>query len=195
MDIRSKDVLKQALIKYDGTLIVVSHDRDFLDGLTEKVYEFRDRKIKEHIGGIYDFLKKKKIDSLQELNRKAVVQTQAAAVAAAAATKSGKAAMKIPSNTASKENYLEKKDWDRQLRKATSLVAEVEERIGRIERETELTEHLLAVPEHLEEGEVEKMSEHYRHLQENLKDAMTQWEKLTKELENIQNVRQADINT
>jgi len=72
LDIRSKDILKQALAKYDGTLILVSHDRDFLDGLVEKVYEFRDRNIREHIGGIYDFLKKKNIDTLQELNRRKV---------------------------------------------------------------------------------------------------------------------------
>ena len=67
---RSKDVLKQALISYDGTLILVSHDRDFLDGITDKIYEFRYNHIKEHIGGIYDFLRKKKIDSLREIERK-----------------------------------------------------------------------------------------------------------------------------
>ena len=67
---RSKDILKQALIKYDGTLIVVSHDRDFLDGLVTKVYEFRHNRIKENIGGIYDFLRKKKIMNLRDIEKK-----------------------------------------------------------------------------------------------------------------------------
>ena len=164
LDIRSKDILKQALMKYDGTLIVVSHDRDFLDGLVEKVYEFRDMKIKEHIGGIYDFLQKKKIGSLHELNKKTTTAP-------------------VHEPKASKGNYREKKELDRQLRKATSLVAEVEKRITRIEREIEVTEHLLAVPEHLDAGEIEKMSEHYRRLQNDLNEAMTQWEQLTVELE------------
>ena len=70
LDMRSKDILKKAIANFDGTLIVVSHDREFLDGLVNKVYEFRDHKIKEHIGGIYDFLKKRKLESLSELERK-----------------------------------------------------------------------------------------------------------------------------
>ena len=70
MDIKSKEILKQALQAYDGTLIVVSHDRDFLDGLVDKMYEFRDGKVKEHIGGVQEFLEKRKLESLQELERK-----------------------------------------------------------------------------------------------------------------------------
>ncbi len=70
MDIKSKEILKDALKAYDGTLIVVSHDRDFLDGLVDKMYEFRDGKVKEHIGGVQDFLEKRKIESLQELERR-----------------------------------------------------------------------------------------------------------------------------
>ncbi len=70
LDIRSKEILKKALIKFDGTLIVVSHDRDFLDGLVDKVYEFRDKKIKTHLGGIAEFLRSRKIESLKELEKK-----------------------------------------------------------------------------------------------------------------------------
>ena len=70
LDIRSKDVLKQALAQYDGTLIVVSHDRYFLDGLVETVYEFRNKKLKQHKGGIFDFLRKKRIESLKEIEKK-----------------------------------------------------------------------------------------------------------------------------
>ncbi|WP_018109264.1 ABC-F family ATP-binding cassette domain-containing protein [Bacteroides propionicifaciens] len=69
LDLKTKDVLKQALIKFDGTLILVSHDRDFLDGLVDKIYEFGNQKIREHLGGIYEFLQNKKIESLKELEK------------------------------------------------------------------------------------------------------------------------------
>ncbi len=90
LDIRSKEILKQALIRYDGTLIVVSHDRDFLDGLVNKVYEFRNRKIKTHLGGITEFLRARKIESLRELEKK----SPGAAKRSAAAEKKGQAAVK-----------------------------------------------------------------------------------------------------
>lgn len=70
LDMKTKDILKQALMDFDGTLIVVSHDRDFLDGLVTKVYEFGNKKVTEHLCGIYEFLEKKKMDSLQELEKK-----------------------------------------------------------------------------------------------------------------------------
>ncbi|MDR0815057.1 MAG: ABC-F family ATP-binding cassette domain-containing protein, partial [Bacteroidales bacterium] len=171
LDIRSKDVLKQALLKYNGTLIIVSHDRDFLDGLVTKVYEFRDKQVKEHIGGIYDFLQKKNIANLQELDKKTVVARQAAVV-----TQESK-------NT--KDNYLEKKEWDRQVRKIASQVADMEDKIARIEREIETTEQLLAVPEHLDVEEIDNMSKHYQQLQNELQQAMQTWEQQTVELEKI----------
>ena len=70
MDMRSKDILKEALRKYDGTLVVVSHDREFLDGLVSKVYEFSNKRVIEHLGGVYDFLEKKKMENLREIERK-----------------------------------------------------------------------------------------------------------------------------
>ena len=70
MDMRSKDILKNAIMKYDGTVVVVSHDREFLDGMVEKVYEFRDGGVKEYLGGIYYFLEKRKLESLQEIERR-----------------------------------------------------------------------------------------------------------------------------
>jgi len=185
LDIHSKDILKQALIKYDGTLIIVSHDRSFLDGLVEKVYEFRDRHIREHIGGIYDFLQKKKIDSLKELEVTSSNTFQKKGERAKQTTPQEKLANAAQAPKDSKESYLEKKEWDRQLRKATSMVAEVEERIARIEREMETTGHLLAVPEHLEVSEIEKMSAHYQQLQVSLEQAMAEWEQLTAELESM----------
>ena len=70
LDLKTKDVLKQALLDFDGTLIVVSHDRDFLDGLVSKVYEFGHGRVREHLGGIYEFLESKKMENLQELVKK-----------------------------------------------------------------------------------------------------------------------------
>ena len=70
LDLKTKDILKQALVAFDGTLIVVSHDRDFLDGLVSKVYEFGHGKVREHLCGIYEFLEQKKMENLQELERK-----------------------------------------------------------------------------------------------------------------------------
>src|SRR5665811_758551 len=101
LDMRSKDILKQALIRYDGTLIVVSHDRDFLDGIVGKVYEFKHNKIKENIGGIYDFLRKKKIENLKEIERKDKIKNES-----------------VQENVSSnKQKYLNKKEYERNLRK------------------------------------------------------------------------------
>ncbi len=118
LDMRSKDILKQALINYDGTLILVSHDRDFLDGIVGKVYEFRHNRIREHIGGIYDFLRKKKIDNLKELERKEVRKD-----------------VNAENISLNKQKYLEKKEYDRNLRKLKKRLEDSEAEIGRIEAE------------------------------------------------------------
>ncbi|MFZ0472620.1 MAG: ATP-binding cassette domain-containing protein, partial [Bacteroidales bacterium] len=86
LDIRSKEILKKALKKFDGTLIVVSHDRDFLDGLVDKVYEFRDKKIKTHLGGIAEFLRSRKIESLRELEKKESTAVKSSAESAGSAS-------------------------------------------------------------------------------------------------------------
>jgi ATP-binding cassette subfamily F protein 3 len=172
LDIRSKDVLKQALLKYDGTLIIVSHDRDFLDGLVEKVYEFQHKNIREHIGGIYEFLQKKKINSLQDLNRK---------------LKPAEPDKKNPDNgkdtKTSKKTYAEKKEWDRLVRKTSLQITEIENEIARLERELEMIGHLLACPEHIDADEIEKMAVSYQQLQQNIESRMKKWEELTVELE------------
>ncbi len=130
LDMRSKDILKQALIKYDGTLIVVSHDRDFLDGLVSKVYEFRHNKIKENIGGIYDFLRKKKIENLRdiEIKDKAIRET------------------KKEDNTSNKQRYLDKKEYDRNLRKLRKRLGESELKIEMMEAELLEMDKLLMNP-------------------------------------------------
>jgi ATP-binding cassette subfamily F protein 3 len=119
LDMRSKDILKQALKKYDGTLIVVSHDRDFLDGLITKVFEFRHNRIKENIGGIYDFLRKKKITNLKDIERR----DKAAAE------------VKKEDNGSNKQKYLEKKEHERKLRKLRKRLEDSELEIERMENE------------------------------------------------------------
>ena len=119
LDMRSKDILKQALIKYDGTLIVVSHDRDFLDGLITKVFEFRHNKIKENIGGIYDFLRKKKIVNLKDIERREKVSAEA----------------KKEDRGSNKQKYLEKKEYERNLRKLRKRLEDSEKQIERMENE------------------------------------------------------------
>ena len=84
MDLLSKDILKQALQRYDGTLIIVSHDRDFLDGLVNKIYEFKDGRVKEHLGGVNDFLERKRLENLTDLERRTPAATAAAAAAGTA---------------------------------------------------------------------------------------------------------------
>jgi ATP-binding cassette subfamily F protein 3 len=116
---RSKDILKLALIKYDGTLIVVSHDRDFLDGLVTKVYEFRHNRIKENIGGIYDFLRKKKIVNLRDIEKRDKVTREIIS----------------NDNTSNKQKYIEKKEYDRSLRKLRKRLEDSERQIERMEIE------------------------------------------------------------
>ena len=114
LDMRSKDVLKNALKEFDGTVIVVSHDREFLDGLVEKVYEFGNKRVVEHLGGIYDFLEKKKMASLQELEK----TSQSAS--------SNVAADNQPSQN--KLSYEARKEWSKAVKKLEKTVAEAEQK-------------------------------------------------------------------
>ena len=115
---RSKDVLKEAIKAFDGTVIVVSHDREFLDGLVNKVYEFGNKKVREHLGGIYDFLQYKKMDSLRELEAVAVEK------AAVNADKQ---------SSESKLSYEARKEMNRKIRKAEKDVEEAEKVISAYE--------------------------------------------------------------
>jgi len=130
LDMRSKDLLKQALQKYDGTLIVVSHDREFLDGLTDKIYEFRDQRIREYRGGIYDFLKKRQLQDLEELNRKDGTDNNTAS---------------NRKSSGQKLSYLERKEIDREIRKTSTKSEQLEKELESVEaaiakRESMLTE-------------------------------------------------------
>ena len=132
MDIRSKDILKQALKQYDGTLVVVSHDRDFLDGLVDKMYEFRDGRVKEHLESVADFLTERKIENLQELERR--YQPAAAKPAAQ------------PVETENQKAYNARKAVSKEERKIRNRINFLENEIDRIEKEMKKIEAVLANP-------------------------------------------------
>ena len=136
LDMRSKDVLKSALQDFDGTVIVVSHDREFLDGLVDKVYEFGSQRVREHLGGIYDFLEYKKIESLRELERK-TADTSAAATGAAGAGK----------NVAVAFSYEAQKEQARLIRKLEKAAADAERQMTEAEAEIASIEDLMMEPE------------------------------------------------
>ncbi|MGN0061539.1 MAG: ABC-F family ATP-binding cassette domain-containing protein [Alloprevotella sp.] len=154
LDMRTKDVLKEAILAFDGTVIIVSHDREFLDGLVTKVYEFGGGKVREHIGGIYDFLRTKDIDTLdalqtlQEAGRVSPAQMGAAPAAGSAATakSAGKAAEK-PAPSEGALSYAEQKELARQRRKMEQAVKDAEQRIEKLEEQIATMEAQLATPE------------------------------------------------
>jgi ATP-binding cassette subfamily F protein 3 len=167
LDMRSKDILKQALIKFDGTLIVVSHDRDFLDGLAEKIYEFRHKKIKENIGGIYDFLRRKKIESLRELEIK---------------EKPARDAAQAGDISDNKRKYIEKKEYDRNLRKLMKKVEDIESDIEKTESEIVEMDKKLEDPDNWDKAG-EEFFKRYNEIKKSLTEKMSLWEKFTHELE------------
>ncbi|MCI5560992.1 MAG: ABC-F family ATP-binding cassette domain-containing protein [Phocaeicola sp.] len=132
LDMRSKDVLKKAIQEFDGTVIVVSHDREFLDGLVSKVYEFGGGAVREHMGGIYDFLQKKNLSSLQELSTR---------------TSTPKETPKEVTNEDSKRSYEEQKELQKKIRKAEKSLEEIEERIATAEEKLARIEAEMATPE------------------------------------------------
>ena len=165
MDMRSKDILKNALTKYDGTLVVVSHDREFLDGLVDKVYEFRDGGVKEYLGGIYYFLEKRKIDSLSEIERKNA--TPAASPAAAAAPSSGKL------------SYEQRKEQEKLLRRLRKAVETIESELAEVEAQIKAMDERLAAANGYDAADYARYDElkaRYDHL-------MHEWEKASYELE------------
>ena len=201
MDMRSKDILKNALQKYNGTVIVVSHDREFLDGLVDKVYEFRDGRVKEHLGGIYDFLRDRQMESMRELDR----ANSSAAVAAQSSgpgtnpvpgNRSKGTAGKSPANGATspakpapsgKELYTLKREADKQLRKAERDVEQAEEQIMALEKQIAGMDKQMADPAahgiDLSDG---TLYAQYNELKDQLSKLTYRWEELNIELENAQ---------
>lgn len=168
LDMRSKDVLKDALREFDGTVIVVSHDREFLDGLVDKVYEFGNQRVVEHLGGIYEFLEKKKMDSLRELER----STQAASLATDADGQP----------TQNKLSYEARKEQSKAIKKVEKTVAEVENKITELENSIAAIEARLATPEGASDT---SLYNDYSSLKKELSDTMDTWTELTMELEEL----------
>ncbi len=170
LDMISKDLLKQALLKYDGTLIVVSHDRDFLDGLIDKVYEFRENRIKECIGGIYDFLKNKSLKNLNELEKK------------------DKRTNKRQSEPVSinKQQYLLKKDFEKRLRKMKKELSTIESLIEKAEVEKKEMDQCLSDPGDSDIKVDKKFYTDYEKLGMEINQQVDKWEKLSHEIEEYQ---------
>ena len=167
MDMRSKDILKRAIQKYDGTVIVVSHDRDFLDGMVEKIYEFRDGGVKEYLGGIYYFLEKRKVESLQDIERKDTPTN----TPANKETSSGKL------------SYEQKKEQEKLIRKLRKAVESVEAELAEVEAKIAAYDEKFATATEYNEADYAAYNElkaHYDHL-------MHEWEKASYELEITEN--------
>ena len=169
LDMKTKDVLKQAIADFDGTVIVVSHDRDFLDGLVEKVYEFGGGKVREHLGGIYDFLQHKQMESLRELEK-------------SVPSKTDNDQIQEPAVSSGKQSYAEKKEFEKQIRKAERLVKDAEAKVSQFEAELKVVEDKLAA------GATDNdLFERHGEVSKSLDAAMSEWEDATMELENLKN--------
>ena len=168
MDIRSKDILKQALKSYDGTLIIVSHDRDFLDGLVDKLYEFRDGKVKEHLGGVQDFLERRKLETLNELERhyKPVEE---------------KPVEVVQKKEEAKQEYQAKKFVSKEERKIKNRISFLEKGIETIEAKMAEIEAVLSNPG--PEDDVMELTRAYLENKRELDFKMAEWEKLNEQLE------------
>lgn len=165
LDLVSKEVLKEAIKTFDGTAIIVSHDREFLDGLVEKVYEFGEGKVKEHLGGIYDFLQHKKIDSLAQLEL---------------SKNAPKTVVKVEEKVEVKQSYAERKEFQKRVTKLEKAIADSEKTIEALEiRQKELEETLLK-PEHASDM---KLINEYTELTQQISNATDKWNDLLEELE------------
>ena len=165
MDMRSKDILKDALQKFDGTVVVVSHDREFLDGLVDRIYEFRDGGVREYLGDIWYFLEKRKVESLQDIERHDKPTTQTA--------------KSEETPAAGKLSYEQKKEQEKLIRKLRKAVESVEEELAKVEKEIADYDARFAVATEYNADDYAKynvLKEHYDHL-------MHEWEKASYELE------------
>ena len=171
LDLPSKDVLKEAIKAFDGTAIIVSHDREFLDGLVDKVYEFGGGKVVEHLGGIYDYLRARNALTIQEaIDNKTDKVTQTSAPS--------------ESNADNKQSYLERKEWQKKLNKAEKAVKECENRIAKMEQRIKELDALLADSKNA--SNMELVTE-YTTIKQNLDEENDQWFTLSESLSELKN--------
>lgn len=179
MDMRSKDILKSAIMKYDGTVVVVSHDREFLDGMVQKVYEFRDGGVKEYLGGIYYFLEKRKLESLQEIERRDAPAKPAANPAAKSAAQP---AANRDAAASGKLTYEQRKEQEKQLRKLRRAVETVEAELAEIEKQIAAYDAKFAAATEYNEADYKA----YNDLKARYDHQMHEWEKASYELEIVE---------
>lgn len=172
LDMRSKDVLKDAIKAFNGTAIIVSHDREFLDGLVTKVYEFGNKKVREHLGGIYDFLQYKKMQNLQELEINTLLQQKKENI------------QEEKTSSENKLNYEARKELSKKIRKAEKEVADAEMQIAAIETELKEMESQLQQPEKASDGEFVML---FQKKQRELEQKLYEWEILSEALEELKN--------
>jgi ATP-binding cassette subfamily F protein 3 len=172
MDIRSKDILKQALKAYDGTLIIVSHDRDFLDGLVDKLYEFRDGTVKEHLGGVQDFLERRKLENLSELERHYKPELS---------SESPAEVEKVQKKEEAKQEYQAKKYLSKEEKKIKNRISFLEKGIEAIEVKMKEIEAKLMNPG--PDDDVMDLTRAYLENKRELDFKMEEWEKLNEQLD------------
>ena len=174
LDMPSKDVLKEAINAFDGTAIIVSHDREFLDGLVTKVYEFGGGKVKEHIGGIYDFLRSRQIDTLDALGMNSTKAAEPLATADATVSSAEPSAGKL--------SYEERKEQQKRLKKAEKAVSDAENNIAKLEDKLKVLDEKLCLPENASNMTI---INEYADIKAKLDQEVERWEQLAEELENI----------
>lgn len=165
LDIRSKEVLKEALKKYDGTLLVISHDRDFLDGLVDEMYEFKDGNVKQFLGGVYDFLKTKKVETIREFEQKEKQEV--------------KKEKEISSN---KLSYEEKKKLEKDIRKVKNRISKLEKEIEELEKKIEEMNDTLMNPESYSD----ELLANYNEVKNKLDTSINQWQESLELLEELE---------
>ncbi len=182
LDIASKGVLKKAIKEFEGTAIIVSHDRDFLDGLVGKVHEFGGGKVIEHLGGIYDFLDKKRLDSLQQLERStsSTKKADTATEKNAERTANKDTGQEQEQRSEGKRSYQEQKEFNRKLRKLEREVEETEKKIAKLEKQLAEMEVTLATPDGASDME---LLQRYLETKAKLDRALNNWERLALEVE------------
>ena len=168
MDMRSKDILKEAIRKFDGTVVVVSHDREFLDGIVDKVYEFRDGGVREYLGGIYYFLEKRKIEDIREIERKAETPKQSATA--------------TPTQSQGKLSYEQKKEQEKLIRKHRKAVETIEAQTAEVEAQIAAYDRKFATATEYNADDYRA----YDALKQQLDHLMHEWEKAVYELELVE---------
>ena len=193
LDMQSKEVLKQAVRDFDGTVVVVSHDRDFLDGLVQRVYEFGGGRVREHIGGIYDFLEKKRLENegITGINGDVNARTEASSSASpqnsgisVSSGKSGNSGTSGKSVSSGSSSYAEQKELAKQRRKLEKRVSDAEAQIEKIESQIAAIEQKMMTPEGAADS---SLFTNHAYLKAQLADIEDEWEQASTELENFQN--------